>query len=64
MVELYESEDLWNRISENGLKKTRALYSTDTARTILERLFSDEHLSRLERSAATAQADMAIAGHS
>jgi GT2 family glycosyltransferase/glycosyltransferase involved in cell wall biosynthesis len=62
MVELYESEDLWNRISENGIKKTRALYSTDTARKKLELLFSDEHLRRLERSAAIAQPDMAIAG--
>jgi GT2 family glycosyltransferase/glycosyltransferase involved in cell wall biosynthesis len=61
MVELYESEDLWNRISENGIQKTRALYSTDTARQNLERLFSDEHLGRLERSAAVAQPDMAIA---
>src|SRR5438874_5638885 len=32
LVELYESEELWNRLSENGIKKTRALYSTDTAR--------------------------------
>jgi GT2 family glycosyltransferase/glycosyltransferase involved in cell wall biosynthesis len=64
MVELYESQDLWNRISENGIRKTRALYSTDTAGKTLERLFSDEHLSCLERSAATTQADMAIAGQS
>ena len=60
MIELYESEDLWNRISENGIKKTRAIYSTDTARKKLELLFSDEHLGRLERSAAVAQPDMAI----
>ncbi|PYK40745.1 MAG: hypothetical protein DME60_07110, partial [Verrucomicrobia bacterium] len=59
MIELYESEDLWNRISENGIKKTRAIYSTDTARKKLELLFSDEHLGRLERSAAVAQPDMA-----
>ncbi len=59
MVELYESEDLWNRISENGIKKTRALYSTDTARKKLEFLFSDEHLRGLARSAAVAQPDMA-----
>jgi len=58
MVELYESEDLWNRISENGIKKTRALYSTDTARKKLELLFSDE------RSAAVAQPDMALAAAS
>ena len=64
MVELYESEDLWNRISENGIKKTHTLYSTHTARQKLELLFSDEHLGRLERSAAIAQLDMAIAGQS
>ena len=26
LIELYESEDLWRRLSENGIKKTRALY--------------------------------------
>jgi GT2 family glycosyltransferase/glycosyltransferase involved in cell wall biosynthesis len=61
MVELYESENLWNRISENGVKKTRTLYSTDTARKKLELLFSDEHLRRLERSEAVAQPATAIA---
>ncbi len=64
VVELYESEDLWNRISENGIKKTRAFYSTDTAREKLELLFSDEHLSRLERSAPVAQPDMVMAATS
>ena len=62
MVELYESEDLWNRISENGIKKTRTLYSTDNARKKLELLFSDEHLRRLERSAVIPQPHMEIAG--
>jgi O-antigen biosynthesis protein len=62
LVTLYESAELWNRISENGIKKTRALYSTDTARKKLEFLFSDEHLNRLERSAAVPQPDMAVAG--
>jgi len=60
MVELYKSEDLWNRISESTIKKTRALYSVDTARKKLELLFSDEHLRRLERSAAIAQPDKLI----
>ena len=64
LVELYESEELWNRLSENGIKKTRALYSTDTARKKLELLFSDEHLSRLERSAAVPQPEAALAGKS
>jgi GT2 family glycosyltransferase/glycosyltransferase involved in cell wall biosynthesis len=64
MIEVYESEDLWNRISGNGIKKTRLLYSTDTARKKLELLFSDERLRGLERSAAVAQPDMAIAATS
>jgi glycosyltransferase involved in cell wall biosynthesis len=64
MVELYESEDIWNRISENGVKKTCTLYSTDTARKNLALLFSDEHLRRLERSVVIAQPDLAIAGQS
>ena len=62
LIELYNSEDLWSRISENGIAKTRAHYSTDAARKKLELLFSDEHLKRLEQSAAVAHArDMAIA---
>src|SRR5207248_6449284 len=32
LIELYESEELWGRLSENGIRKTRALYSTDAAR--------------------------------
>jgi GT2 family glycosyltransferase/glycosyltransferase involved in cell wall biosynthesis len=64
MVELYESEDLWNRISENGIQKTDALYSTGAARKKLEFLFSHEHLGGVERSAAMAQPDMAIAATS
>ena len=31
LIELYESEELWNRLSENGIRETRASYSTDTA---------------------------------
>ena len=41
LIELYESEELWTRISENGIRKTRALYSNDAARKKLESLFSD-----------------------
>ncbi len=43
LVEVYESEELWNRLSQNSLKKTRALYSVDAARQRLKRLFSEEH---------------------
>ena len=55
LIELYNSEDLWNRISENGIAKTRAHYSTDAARKKLELLFSDEHLRSSKRSVAMAR---------
>jgi GT2 family glycosyltransferase len=47
LIDLYESEELWNRLSENGIKKTQSLYSTDAAREKLEVLFSDRHLTSL-----------------
>lgn len=50
LIELYESEGLWKRLSENGLTKTRALYSTDAARGKLEFLLSDQHLTGLGSS--------------
>jgi glycosyltransferase involved in cell wall biosynthesis len=49
MVELYESEELWNRLSENGIRKTRALYSTEAARQTLQLLLSDEHVRSPEQ---------------
>ena len=61
VIELYESEQLWNRISENGLKKTRALYSTDAARTKLEFLFSDAHLKGSELSQPIAEPELVVA---
>jgi GT2 family glycosyltransferase/glycosyltransferase involved in cell wall biosynthesis len=64
LIELYESEELWNRISENGVRKTRALYSTDAARRKLEFLFSDEHLGNLDKSAAIPETDIAIVARS
>jgi GT2 family glycosyltransferase/glycosyltransferase involved in cell wall biosynthesis len=45
LIELYESEELWNRLSANGVRKTRALYSIEAAREKLEALFSDEHIA-------------------
>ncbi len=60
LVELYESENLWNRLSENGIRKTRALYSTDAARKRLEFLFSDDHVSNLRQTAAIAPAEIVI----
>jgi GT2 family glycosyltransferase/glycosyltransferase involved in cell wall biosynthesis len=49
LIELYESEELWNRLSENGIKKTAALYSAEAARERLSYLFSDEHIGNSSR---------------
>jgi len=64
LIELYESEELWTRLSERGIRKTRELYSTDAARKKLELLFSDEHLRGLQESAAVRQAEIALAANS
>jgi glycosyltransferase involved in cell wall biosynthesis len=64
LIELYESEELWKRLSENGVRKTRALYSTDAARKKLEFLFSDDHLRSLLPLGAVEQPDIAIAARS
>ncbi len=61
LIELYESEELWSQLSENGIKKTRALYSPATARTKLEFLFSDEHLRGAEQSADLRQSGVSLA---
>jgi GT2 family glycosyltransferase/glycosyltransferase involved in cell wall biosynthesis len=49
LIELYESEELWNRLSENGIKKTKLLYSIEAARSRLSHLFSDRHKIPPER---------------
>ena len=64
LIELYESEELWNRISKNGVRKTRALYSNDAARKKLESLFSDDHLGSLERYAGVQRAEIVVAAKS
>jgi GT2 family glycosyltransferase len=61
LIELYESEELWNRLSENGIRKTRALYSTEAAREKLEFLFGDEHLRRWDKLPALQQPEIALA---
>jgi len=50
LINLYHSEELWNRLSENGLRRTRVLYSVETARKKLEVLFSDEHMRGSEQA--------------
>jgi glycosyltransferase involved in cell wall biosynthesis len=61
LIELYQSEDLWKRLSQNGIKKTQELYSTEVAREKLEFLFSDRHLKSLEPSQPVAEPELAVA---
>jgi O-antigen biosynthesis protein len=60
LIQLYESEELWSRLSENGVRKTRELYSVEAARKKLEFLFSEEHLNNLESSSSMAEQDLAV----
>jgi GT2 family glycosyltransferase len=60
LIELYESEELWKRVSENGIRKTRALYSTEAAREKLKLLFSDEHLKVLGTSPPVAERELLV----
>ena len=62
LIELYESEELWSRLSENGIRKTRALYSVEAAREKLKILFSDEHLNGLEQSPTVEEQELALTG--
>ena len=64
LIEVYESEELWKRLSENGIRKTHALYSTEAARKKLEFLFSDDHFGNFEKSPAARQLDIAITASS
>jgi GT2 family glycosyltransferase/glycosyltransferase involved in cell wall biosynthesis len=61
LIELYESEELWKRLSQNGISKTQELYSTDAAREKLEFLFSDRHLKSLEPSQPVAEPELVVA---
>ncbi|PWT83765.1 MAG: hypothetical protein C5B58_06000 [Acidobacteria bacterium] len=64
LIELYESEELWERLSENGTRRTREIYSPDAARKKLEFLFSDEHLRPFKQPPESAQPEIAIAAGS
>jgi GT2 family glycosyltransferase/glycosyltransferase involved in cell wall biosynthesis len=64
LIELYESGELWERLSENGIRRTRELYSPDAARKKLEFLFGDEHLRPFKQSQESAQPEIAIAAGS
>jgi glycosyltransferase involved in cell wall biosynthesis len=61
LIELYESEELWTRLSQNGVNKTQELYSADAAREKLEFLFSDRHLKSLELSRQVTEPELVAA---
>ena len=61
VIELYWSNELWTQLSENGIRKTRDLYSTETAQKKLEVLFSPEHFEAASQSAEVARVDVALA---
>jgi GT2 family glycosyltransferase/glycosyltransferase involved in cell wall biosynthesis len=44
LIELYESEELWNRLSQNAIVKTRDFYSVNAAHKQLRKLFDNQHL--------------------
>jgi len=48
LLTLYESPELWNRLSQNGIEKTRSLYSVQVARERLEDLFNNQHVQPAE----------------
>jgi len=64
LIELYESEELWNRLSENGIRETRASYSTDTGSKTLEFLFGEDHLKGFDRSTGAEQPEIISAAKS
>jgi len=45
VVELYTSEKLWTKLSDNGVNTTNVLYSKAAAKKQLAQLFTQEHLS-------------------
>ncbi|MGH8092341.1 MAG: glycosyltransferase [Chthoniobacterales bacterium] len=56
LVELYLSEELWRRISRNGIAKTRSLFSVEAARAQLERILNAPEIEEPSASFATGQA--------
>ena len=45
LIEIYQSEQLWQKISRNALEKAAALYSPNTAKSQLARIFQTAEMS-------------------
>jgi glycosyltransferase involved in cell wall biosynthesis len=54
LVELYQSEPLWQQISKSGVAKTKASYSIDVAEKQLACLFNNDRFDPLGRSSGKA----------
>ena len=52
VVTLYRSEEIWSRLSTNGLAKTKELFSVEAARRQLSRLFSNHEQNETEMPAS------------
>ena len=67
VVELYTSEKLWTKLSDNGVNTTNVRYSKAAAKKRLAQLFTQEHLSSLSASRSktpgTITADLVQATH-
>jgi O-antigen biosynthesis protein len=48
VVELYQSEELWQKIAKNGIQRTIESFSVEAARKQLERLLSTDHVMPYE----------------
>ena len=62
LIELYESEELWTKLSQNSVNKTRTLYSVEAARKKLSHLLGDHHLDLF--AASQGETEEPASGHS
>src|SRR5438876_4704490 len=62
VIELYESEELWSRLSRNSIAKTRALYSVEAARERLSFLLSEEQINTA-RKVRTPASEVELISH-
>ncbi|MEO6872695.1 MAG: glycosyltransferase [Chthoniobacterales bacterium] len=61
VIKLYQDADLWEKLSQNGLRTTVNLYSPEAVRKQLARLLNDDRLSQHRSRASTAAAQNGIA---
>jgi GT2 family glycosyltransferase/glycosyltransferase involved in cell wall biosynthesis len=60
LVTLYQSEELWDRLSRNGLEKTRSKYSVEAAREKLGKLFRAARMTSRDLSSVGEHRDVTL----